>query len=50
MMCDFRTAQFLKGTTLASKVVGTPPWMAPEVAQDDAVNKQCDVFSFFIII
>ena len=30
-VCDFGTARFLKGTTFASKVAGTPRWMAPEV-------------------
>ena len=49
-VCDFGTARILKETTIASKVAGTPRWMAPEVAQDDAINKQCDVFSFSIIV
>ena len=49
-VCDFGTARFLKGTTFASNVAGTPHWMAPEVARNDAINKQCDVFSFSLIV
>ena len=49
-VCDFGTARFLKGTTFASTVAGTPHWMAPEVARNDAINKQCDVFSFSLIV
>ena len=47
---DFGTARFLKKTTLASKTAGTLRWMAPEVANDDAINKQCDVFSFALVV
>ena len=49
-VCNFGMARFLKGTTLASNVAGTPHWMAPEVARNDAINKQCDVFSFSLIM
>ena len=47
---DFGTARFLRKTTLASKTAGTLRWMAPEVANDDAINKQCDVFSFALVV
>ena len=49
-VCDFGTARFLRTTTIASKTAGTHRWMAPEVARDDAINKQCDVFSFSLVI
>ena len=49
-VCDFGTARFLKGTLVASSVAGTPRWMAPEVAGNDAINKQCDVFSYALVV
>ena len=47
---DFGTARFLKSSTVASKTAGTHRWMAPEVAQDDVINKKCDVFSYALVV
>ena len=49
-VCDFGSACSLHETTFASKVAGTPRWMAPEVAENNAISKQCDVFSFSLIV
>ena len=49
-VADFGTARFWKMTRVASKVAGTLRWMAPEVINDDAINKQCDVFSFALVV
>ena len=48
-VCDFGTSRFLD-QTITMSVAGTPRWMAPEVAQNKPVNKQCDVFSFSLIV
>lgn len=49
-ICDFGTSRTLKETTFASKAAGTLRWMAPEVAEETAINKTCDVFSFSLVV
>ena len=49
-VCDFGTAHTLEVITVAAKVSGTYRWMAPEVAEDKAINKKCDVFSFSLMV
>ena len=46
-VCDFGTTRTLEAT---SKVSGTYRWMAPKVAEDKAINKKCDVFSFSLVV
>ena len=49
-ICDFGTSRPMENTTYASKAKGTWRWMAPEVANEDAVCKMCDVFSFSMVV
>lgn len=49
-ICDFGHARPMKNSTYASKVAGTWRWMAPEVANEDAISKMCDVFSFSMVV
>jgi serine/threonine protein kinase len=49
-ICDFGTSRPLENTTYASKTRGTWCWMAPEVANEDAISMMCDVFSFCMVV
>ena len=49
-ICDFGTSRPMENTTYASKAKGTWRWMAPEVANEDAISKMCDVFSFSMVV
>ena len=49
-VCDFGSACSLQETTSVCKVAGTPRWMAPEVAENNSIDKKCDVFSFSLIV
>ena len=49
-ICDFGTARPMPNTTYASKTKGTFRWMAPEVANEDAISMMCDVFSFSMVV
>uniref|UniRef100_A0A3B3Z6H3 Uncharacterized protein n=1 Tax=Periophthalmus magnuspinnatus TaxID=409849 RepID=A0A3B3Z6H3_9GOBI len=44
-ICDFGASKFLTHTTHMS-LVGTFPWMAPEVIQSLRVSETCDTFSY----
>ncbi|XP_067371853.1 mitogen-activated protein kinase kinase kinase 20 isoform X2 [Channa argus] len=44
-ICDFGASKFLTHTTHMS-LVGTFPWMAPEVIQSLPVSETCDTFSY----
>jgi sterile alpha motif and leucine zipper-containing kinase AZK len=48
-LCDFGSSKFHLQTTKIS-VVGTFPWMAPEVIQQLPVSPACDVFSYSIVL
>lgn len=47
-ICDFGASKFLTHTTHMS-LVGTFPWMAPEVIQSLPVSETCDTFSFGVV-
>ena len=47
-ICDFGASRFLTHTTHMS-LVGTFPWMAPEVIQSLPVSETCDTFSFGVV-
>ncbi|MEQ2301611.1 hypothetical protein AMECASPLE_037925, partial [Ameca splendens] len=44
-ICDFGASKFLSHTTHMT-VVGTFPWMAPEVIQSLPVCETCDAYSY----
>ncbi|XP_044074277.1 tyrosine-protein kinase ABL2-like isoform X2 [Siniperca chuatsi] len=44
-ICDFGASKFLSHTTHMT-VVGTFPWMAPEVIQSLPVSETCDTYSY----
>ncbi|XP_054643748.1 mitogen-activated protein kinase kinase kinase 20 isoform X2 [Dunckerocampus dactyliophorus] len=48
-ICDFGASKFLTHTTHMS-LVGTFPWMAPEVIQSLPVSETCDTFSFAVVL
>uniref|UniRef100_A0A3Q3VL76 Mitogen-activated protein kinase kinase kinase 20 n=1 Tax=Mola mola TaxID=94237 RepID=A0A3Q3VL76_MOLML len=48
-ICDFGASRFLTHTTHMS-LVGTFPWMAPEVIQSLPVSETCDTFSFGVVL
>lgn len=48
-ICDFGTSRFHTNTTKMS-MVGTYPWMAPEVIQSLPVSEGCDTFSYAVIL
>uniref|UniRef100_A0A674MCA9 Protein kinase domain-containing protein n=1 Tax=Takifugu rubripes TaxID=31033 RepID=A0A674MCA9_TAKRU len=48
-ICDFGASKFLTHTTHMS-LVGTFPWMAPEVIQSLPVSETCDTFSFGVVL
>lgn len=47
-ICDFGASKFLTHTTHMS-LVGTFPWMAPEVIQSLPVSETCDAFSYGVV-
>ena len=49
-ICDFGHSRPMENSTYASRIVGTWRWMAPEVANEDAISKMCDVFSFSMVV
>ncbi|XP_020620971.1 mitogen-activated protein kinase kinase kinase MLT-like isoform X2 [Orbicella faveolata] len=48
-ICDFGTSRFLNNTTKMS-LVGTYPWMAPEVIQSLPISEACDTFSYAVVL
>ncbi|XP_003383207.1 PREDICTED: mitogen-activated protein kinase kinase kinase MLT-like [Amphimedon queenslandica] len=48
-ICDFGSSKFHKHTTQMS-LVGTFPWMAPEVIKQERVTAACDVFSYSVVL
>uniref|UniRef100_A0A3B5MML6 Mitogen-activated protein kinase kinase kinase 20a n=1 Tax=Xiphophorus couchianus TaxID=32473 RepID=A0A3B5MML6_9TELE len=48
-ICDFGASKFLSHTTHMS-LVGTFPWMAPEVIQSLPVSETCDTFSYGVVL
>jgi len=54
-ICDFGSSKLrdqLPGISVhtTTKVLGTPRWMAPEVLENKRISKQCDVYSYAIVI
>lgn len=47
-ICDFGASKFLTHTTHMT-VVGTFPWMAPEVIQSLPVSETCDTYSYGVV-
>ncbi|MEQ2242142.1 hypothetical protein ILYODFUR_032818 [Ilyodon furcidens] len=47
-ICDFGASKFLSHTTHMT-VVGTFPWMAPEVIQSLPVSETCDAYSYGVV-
>lgn len=47
-ICDFGASRFVTHTTHMS-LVGTFPWMAPEVIQSLPVSETCDTFSYGVV-
>uniref|UniRef100_A0A3Q3JFZ4 Protein kinase domain-containing protein n=1 Tax=Monopterus albus TaxID=43700 RepID=A0A3Q3JFZ4_MONAL len=48
-ICDFGASKFVMHTTHMS-LVGTFPWMAPEVIQSLPVSETCDTFSYGVVL
>lgn len=48
-ICDFGASRLLSHTTHMS-LVGTFPWMAPEVIQSLPVSETCDTYSFGVVL
>ncbi|KAM6919332.1 uncharacterized protein FYW49_008855 [Xenentodon cancila] len=48
-ICDFGASKFLSHTTHMT-VVGTFPWMAPEVIQSLPVSETCDAYSYGVVL
>ncbi|XP_046883869.1 mitogen-activated protein kinase kinase kinase 20-like [Hypomesus transpacificus] len=48
-ICDFGASKFLTHTTHMT-VVGTFPWMAPEVIQSLPVSETCDTYSYGVVL
>lgn len=48
-ICDFGASKFLSHTTHMS-LVGTFPWMAPEVIQSLPVSETCDTYSYGVVL
>ncbi|KAJ8012765.1 hypothetical protein DPEC_G00046270 [Dallia pectoralis] len=48
-ICDFGASRFLSHTTHMS-LVGTFPWMAPEVIQSRPVSETCDTYSYGVVL
>ncbi|XP_041056556.1 mitogen-activated protein kinase kinase kinase 20-like isoform X1 [Carcharodon carcharias] len=48
-ICDFGASRFHSHTTHMS-LVGTFPWMAPEVIQSLPVSETCDTFSYGVVL
>uniref|UniRef100_A0A8K9XQ97 Protein kinase domain-containing protein n=1 Tax=Oncorhynchus mykiss TaxID=8022 RepID=A0A8K9XQ97_ONCMY len=48
-ICDFGASKFQSHTTHMT-VVGTFPWMAPEVIQSLPVSETCDTFSYGVVL
>ncbi|MBN3282311.1 M3K20 kinase, partial [Polyodon spathula] len=48
-ICDFGASRFHSHTTHMS-LVGTFPWMAPEVIQSLPVSEMCDTYSYGVVL
>ncbi|XP_030637653.1 protein kinase Npk [Chanos chanos] len=48
-ICDFGASKFLSHTTHMT-LVGTFPWMAPEVIQSLPVSETCDTYSYGVVL
>uniref|UniRef100_A0A8C4R965 Mitogen-activated protein kinase kinase kinase 20b n=1 Tax=Eptatretus burgeri TaxID=7764 RepID=A0A8C4R965_EPTBU len=48
-ICDFGASRF-HGQTTNMSLVGTFPWMAPEVIQSQPVSETCDTYSFGVVL
>ncbi|KAK0146910.1 Mitogen-activated protein kinase kinase kinase 20 [Merluccius polli] len=48
-ICDFGASRFMSHTTHVS-LVGTFPWMAPEVIQSLPVSETCDTYSYGVVL
>lgn len=48
-ICDFGTSIFSYKTTKMS-LIGTFPWMSPEIIQGQEVNKKCDIWSYGVVL
>uniref|UniRef100_UPI00358FC588 mitogen-activated protein kinase kinase kinase 20-like n=1 Tax=Myxine glutinosa TaxID=7769 RepID=UPI00358FC588 len=48
-ICDFGASRF-HGQTTNMSLVGTFPWMAPEVIQSKPVSETCDTYSFGVVL
>ena len=47
-ICDFGSSRFAGSTTKMS-LVGTYPWMSPEVIQSHPVSESCDTWSYGVV-
>lgn len=47
-ICDFGSSRFVGSTTKMS-LVGTYPWMSPEVIQSKPVSESCDTWSYGVV-
>ena len=47
-ICDFGCSRFVGSTTKMS-LVGTYPWMSPEVIESKAVSESCDTWSYGVV-
>ena len=48
-ICDFGASRYLAHTATMT-LVGTFPWMAPEVIQGLKSNESCDAYSFGVLL
>ncbi|XP_067934846.1 mitogen-activated protein kinase kinase kinase 20-like isoform X2 [Watersipora subatra] len=48
-ICDFGSSRFVGSTTKMS-LVGTFPWMSPEVIQSKPVSESCDTWSYGVVL
>ncbi|XP_032821586.1 mitogen-activated protein kinase kinase kinase 20 [Petromyzon marinus] len=48
-ICDFGASRF-HGHTTNMTMVGTFPWMAPEVIQSQPISETCDTYSFGVVL
>jgi sterile alpha motif and leucine zipper-containing kinase AZK len=48
-ICDFGSSKFHAHTTKMS-LVGTYPWMAPEIIKGLSVTPACDVYSYSVVL
>ena len=48
-LCDFGASRFLAETATMT-LVGTYPWMAPELIQGKPTSETCDTYSFGVVL